>query len=510
MAQGSKPRHSRSTRKPVTIDLEPGAVSEKKTESGEPEKAGDAASETASPETAAKARTADAKADDNRKAADIRGNKDTTAAAKTTSDEAKARTSAAPEAPKASNGRSDHKKQDDDGARKTTTRSVPASEPAQRPSGGSGTTIKTLAAAIAAAIIAVALVGGLQWSGILPVPGGGTSGGNILAADVDALKRSVATLESNVSDTAGVASDALTNRVAALEASLPAAAGSDDNDNRLTDLESKLTALESRLSSISSGSDDAALADVGQKVTAVEDSLSGQQTTLQQLQTSISDLDNRISTNLQNRGQSIQDVETRLAAIEKRLDAPRQDLRVAQALAAASLKAAIDRGGSFMAELEAYASIDGDNPAVAQLQTLAADGVPSRATLLARFPSVANAMIDAGEAGTTTGGVFDRLWNSATSLVRVRPVGEVTGDSVEAIVARMETDLQGGDLQGAVDEWNTLPQASKDVSQDYVADLKARIEAERLVSSTVAAAQAGTAQTGSSAPDGSTATGEQN
>lgn len=30
MAQGSKPRHSRSTRKPVTIDLEPEAVSTKK------------------------------------------------------------------------------------------------------------------------------------------------------------------------------------------------------------------------------------------------------------------------------------------------------------------------------------------------------------------------------------------------------------------------------------------------------------------------------------------------
>ena len=190
-----------------------------------------------------------------------------------------------------------------------------------------------------------------------------------------------------------------------------------------------------------------------------------------------------------------------MAAIEKTLEAPRQDIKVAQALAAASLKAAIDRGGPFMAELEAYASVDGDSPAIAQLRTLAASGVPSRATLLSRFPSVANAMIASGDSGSESDGLFDHLLSSATSLVQVRPVGEVAGDSVEAIVARMETRLKNGDLQGALNEWNTLPQTAKDASKSYVNDLQARIEAEKLISGSLTAAlpaavRSGTEQSG--------------
>ena len=117
-----------------------------------------------------------------------------------------------------------------------------------------------------------------------------------------------------------------------------------------------------------------------------------------------------------------------------------------------------------MAELEAFASVDGDSPAIDQLRTFAASGVPSRAELQNAFPKVANAIINAASGSGTDSGWVDRLMNSASSIVTVRPVGDVSGDSVEAIVARMETKLNNGDLQGAVNEWKTLPEASRTAS----------------------------------------------
>ena len=106
-------------------------------------------------------------------------------------------------------------------------------------------------------------------------------------------------------------------------------------------------------------------------------------------------------------------------------------------------------------------------------------------------------MIAAGDTGSESDGLFDHLLSSATSLVQVRPVGEVAGDSVEAIVARMETRLKNGDLQGALNEWNTLPQAAKDASQSYVNDLQARIEAEKLISGSLTAALPAAVRSGS-------------
>ena len=107
---------------------------------------------------------------------------------------------------------------------------------------------------------------------------------------------------------------------------------------------------------------------------------------------------------------------------------------------------------------------------------------------MAEFPSVANDMITAARGSTDETGWVGRLVDSASSLVQVRPVGEISGDSVEAIVARMENKLNNGDLQGAVEEWKTLPEASRTVSEAYEKDLEARILVEKLVSGSVNAA----------------------
>ncbi len=74
----------------------------------------------------------------------------------------------------------------------------------------------------------------------------------------------------------------------------------------------------------------------------------------------------------------------------------------------------------------------------------------------------------------------------------MRPVGEVEGDSPDAIVARMEARLTDGDLKGAEAEWQKLPQTGKQASADYQKSLSARIRVEELVGSTLTKAVQGT------------------
>lgn len=471
MVKASKPRHSRTTRKPVTIDLEPDAVSDTKPADKPAEKSAEKADAKAS--AAAPSKSSAARATGPKTGKTSAAHKEDTKAD-------------APSPPSKSDGKEDSKPSATSAAAKKTTPQAgktsapPVGDPVQPQQSGSG--LKSFGLAVLAAIVAVAVVLGLQWGGVLPAPGAGSGGSAVLAEDVNALKQTVASLETDVTAAGNDVGQALESRIDALESAAGSSVGSADVESRFAALESKITDLSSGSGDTASGSNEQALAGLNEKITAVETSQTAQQTALQSIDSKISDLGSKITADEASQDQAIKAIEDRLSAIEKTLDAPRQDVQVARALAAASLKAAIDRGGSFMAELEAFASVDGNSETLDQLRTLAASGVPSRATLLTRFPAVANAMIDAGSGGDESGGVIDRLLSSATSLVKVRPVGEVTGDSVEAIVARMETKLKNGDLQGAVDEWNTLPEAAKTVSQAYVKDLQARIEAEKLVS----------------------------
>ena len=83
--------------------------------------------------------------------------------------------------------------------------------------------------------------------------------------------------------------------------------------------------------------------------------------------------------------------------------------------------------------------------------------MPSHAALVQQFPDVADSILSASRGNAADTGLFDRLVNSARSVIKVRPTGNVPGNSPPAIVARMETKLKAGNLKGVVDEWSSLP-----------------------------------------------------
>jgi hypothetical protein len=161
---------------------------------------------------------------------------------------------------------------------------------------------------------------------------------------------------------------------------------------------------------------------------------------------------------------------------------------VAQAIAAAGLKAAIDRGGSFASELETYATVSPASPELAQLKGLAASGVPSKTELITQFSDAATAMIAATQVPDPDAGLLQRLADSAKGMVRSRPVGDVEGDTPEAMIARMEVAVNRGDLDAALTEALKLPEAARTAGADYIGKLTARRDTDALVTKALTSA----------------------
>jgi hypothetical protein len=304
-------------------------------------------------------------------------------------------------------------------------------EPKQ-PQRSAPATSTLVAAGIFGGIVALLLAGSMQYAGF--IPGGASSSSQSADADVSAELAALRQEVSALSSRPAGSSDDLAARVAALESSTSSGAP----DEAMTQ---RLAALESELSGIKSATE----ANAGR---------------LQQAEAQIND-----------RG-------------------PEQ--QAARAVAAAALKGAIDRGGSFEAELRTYETVAGGDQAIAELQSFATKGVLSRTELQRQASSVANSMIDAVSQPDPNEGIASRLLSSAMSVVKVRRVGDVEGDTPDAIVARFEDRLRSGDLPAAAREWDTLPEPAKAASQEFKQELDARIQVENLVGGALTRAIAGT------------------
>jgi hypothetical protein len=321
-----------------------------------------------------------------------------------------------------------------------------------------------IASGIVGGLIALLCAGAIQYAGLLPSGGSGAKDNadiTSLNAEIDGLKQTVA----NLAAAPAAKPDAgLENRVAALETAVknaPAAqttSGGDGTQN--------------------SGALDAANQKIADLSAEVE-----------QLKTSMTQ-------SSQDQASTGADITKRLDAAEKKLSEPDEAAAVARAIAAAGLKAAIDRGGPFRPELDTFAGVAPDDPAIADLRNFAEIGIPSRADLIRQVPDVATVIVNSTQQQDQDQSWSNRLMSSAQSLVTVRPVGDVKGDGIDAIAARFENKVKNGDLPGAVNEWNTLPDEAKSASAAFKQSLDARIRVEDLVGDALSKAIAGAGKQG--------------
>ena len=308
---------------------------------------------------------------------------------------------------------------------------VAETQPEPRVRASSPATSTLIAAGIFGGLVALALAGSMQYAGYLPA----ATRSPDASADIQSLRQEIEALrQATASPPAAAADPQLVSRIDALESLV--AQRPDD------------TALQERLASVE-----------------------------QQLQSAQAETRETVSANTARLGE----LQGRLDQAEAKLNEPGAEEAAARAIAAAALKAAIDRGGTFTAELDTFSAVAPDSQVAGQLRPYAAEGVPTRVQLVERFASARDAILDAVSGPEENQNIASRLMSSAFSVVKVRRTGDAEGDSPEAVVARMENALKTGDLVAAASEWNALPQPARDASANFKQALDARIAVDGLV-----------------------------
>lgn len=470
MVKTPRTRHSKSGREPVTIELGPEAVSRV------------AAEGTRSPATQPD-QPFDAVAEGipaSEPAADP-AMQDAAASATSESETAFGDEAGAAERPA---GR-------DAGDRPTSARSTSstaeqprAAAPTSRPSRGSA-----LTAGIAGGIVALVAGGLLQYAGLIGSPSSGSSSPAAPASvetDIAGLKSEIEALKSaggqagEAVDISGVTgqvdglSQAL-DQVKAEMASLKQAveSGGAGDGAGLEALNAKIADIESRIAAIGPATDAA----TPEAIAAINERIAGVEALAKASTEAGSVVDGRLGA-----------LEQSLTSLTAKIDAQAERPKIALAIAASALKAAIERGSTFQPEIETFAAIAPEAPGLAELRAYAEKGVATRADILAETDAAAKAIIAAGNPPPANAGFFDRLLSSAESMVSVRPIGAVEGPGVPETVARMEVALQADDFAEALAEFDTLPDVAKAAGAAFADKVRARLTAEQLADQAIAAA----------------------
>lgn len=474
MVKTPRTRHSNSTREPMTIELGPDDVSRVPAESEtQPELATEAVKEDIG--------ASEAGAQSHDEAID------TAAAPETSSEPAPepAYTFAEPEPLETPTAEAQP-------AEAQTTREEPLEEPrpyvsesapkAAPPMPPATSRGAALTAGLAGGIVALLAAGLLQYSGVLGGPSGPAAPAvpASVETDIAALKSEVEGLKAasgNAGDASGridglsQALDQVKTDVASLKQAVET--GGAGEIAGVEALNAKIAEIETRINAIGPAPEGATPEDIA----AINEKIAAVEALANAAREAGSTTDSRLGA-----------IEQSVAALSGKVDAQAQQPKVALAIAASALKAAIERGSPFESELETLAAVAPQAPGLADLRPYAEKGIATRADIVAETDAAANVMIAAANPPSEDADFFGRLLSSAESLVEVRPIGAVEGPGVPETVARMEVALKAGDLAKAMAEFDTLPEPVKTAGAAFADKIRARIAVEQLADQAIAVA----------------------
>lgn len=170
-----------------------------------------------------------------------------------------------------------------------------------------------------------------------------------------------------------------------------------------------------------------------------------------------------------------------IAEIETVVGGPGAREMAARAVAVSLLKSAVDSGRPYETELAAVRVALPPEADLSALDRTAADGLAPASRLMAQFPEVARVMAGTLEKIETGNSVVDKFLNNARSLVSVRSTGEAVGAGPMAALGHMEARVREGDLDGALEIYETLPDGTQAAGKDWAAAARGRLAADRLV-----------------------------
>lgn len=319
------------------------------------------------------------------------------------------------------------------------------------------------ASALLGAVATAAIVGGVWLAGFIPSRNAAAPAGAMsetsppthspadadVAARLDKIERAILGQRPE---------PAIANRVAAVEA-------------QTKSLGNSVAALGGRVDEIASASK-SAVKQADAAHAAAEAATSASQATNQTM-----------SQNSAQRG-SIEALADRVVTLENAVktftaaateSAPEIDDRPARlSLAAEALRAAVERGAAYKAELAAVQVLGVDRTATALLEPFAGKGVPSAGALSRELAGLTTALQDAAEPAATDATFLERLKANAQKLVRITPAGAPPGNDPADIIARIKFDAAHGDIDAAVADINQLPDRAKSLAANWIKKAESR------------------------------------
>ncbi len=253
------------------------------------------------------------------------------------------------------------------------------------------------------------------------------------------------------------ADPALAARVAAAEA-------------QTKSLGDSLAALNRRLDEVAAASQ-SAFAQVKTAAAAATDAMKNADRTGVE-QSDVDALSDRMAA-LDNRIAALESMMKSLSTDAQRI--PSADDRAARlTVAAEALRAAVDRGAPYQAELAVVQALGADQTATAPLEPFAADGLSNAATLAHEFALLTPSLLQASGAAPRETSFLGNLEAHAQKLVRITPIEAPAGDDPSSVIARINIDAARGEIAAALAGIARLPESARALAASWVKKAEAR------------------------------------
>lgn len=294
--------------------------------------------------------------------------------------------------------------------------------------------IAPLSGAVAAALV-IAVGWMLGWPAVQAPP----AAPQVTTAAVDALSGRVASVEAKVSKpvadpTAAARVDALEKSVTGLRSDIAAVRAQSDK------LASTVEAVKAAPGAAAAAPDFTA---VNERIAQLEKTIKASRAELAQ------------------QGEKIADAK------------PADDKPLRRVVAASLLDVAVRHGDGYAAQLAAARAFAADPAALKPLDTFAASGVPSPVMLTRELLNIVPKLSPPAEAQTSGTGIVDRLQAGAAKLVRIERTDAV-GNDRGAIVARVTAAALRNDFNEARRELKTLPETDREPAKAWLDKTDAR------------------------------------
>ena len=363
-----------------------------------------------------------------------------------------------------------------------------------------------------AALVGFGAIG--LWDGAreLPIIGnfyGGSSGSqssSIIAGELDSLKAEIAALKQSISSQA-IDLTPLNEKLASLETSVAeisnsTSSGTNQIEEKLAKLEQDFSAVNTSIAEITAsaadGSNSSPIA-LSTAISALDKRLETMEVetgnlaksvsknpALDAIKSSIGSLEEELQgvtqtvtalkQSAKENAQTLTGLTEQSATLEDTVASVKASEKVARSVAVNALGTALKNDDALSLPISSVKALIGETPETKRFEELNTKGIPSRKQLVSSLETIIVG-VQNPNAPSKDGSISERFWANAQNMVSFRTSGPQQGDSSLAILSRVKAKVEAGDLSAASTEWDTLPAEVRENGANWIALLKARIEA---------------------------------